>query len=195
MMSHPTTKPPTAPQCVMEPCFALSPSKTTFVPPANKRVEMLRHCEMPKRPELPSPKYLGSPVAGRTMIVPNPQTQFLVNKKIELIKNEYAKTCRSGGNNLVEFNHPSTKITLPNQVPAITINFNGDYACPQSEPLKRKVYYPSVVPNSVVKQPDPSSRMSNNNRNAKHQLIMTLEELKRNLECQKTELCGLNDDD
>lgn len=172
--------------------------------PTNKRVEMLRN-ELPKRSaELAPNNMKPAPLKPRNCVInlppPSPPPRqpvvvgghplHLINKKIELLKQEQAlfgsqQNRNNGG-------------TRPqcNGGPMVTTDL---YPCPQSEPLKRKVYSPPKPLLVLAKENEKlhfqqDLQLRNNCRIMKQKLILkTLEDLKRNLEDQKTELCGLND--
>lgn len=154
----------------------------------NKRVEMLRGTDVSKRSDvLNHHNSSGQNVrpAKHSCLNLKPHSPLPVNKKIELLKQEqYAfGPPPPQPNKVSKENHPPpANFNLPRRMQTAT--------CPNSEPLKRKVYVPSK--DSVHYHQELFLRGSGGN--LKQEMILkTLEDLKRSLEDQKTQLYTLNE--
>lgn len=151
----------------------------------NKRVEMLRTEVGSKRTDVLSHQNSNSSLGLPNKLSGRPHSPLPVNKKIELLKQEqYAFGPPPPP--------PPSKENFPPPPPHSSFNQQlrvpVPNICPNSEPLKRKMYVPSKE--SMLYQQE----LFSSSKTMKQEMILkTLQELKRSLEDQKTQLYTLNE--
>lgn len=167
----------------MKPADYKSVANTTRHLP-NKRVEMLR-AEVSKRSEVqPNHGHNSGPLKPTTAHklplschhgLQKPHSPLPVHRKIELLKQEqYAFGPPVPSKSTAKENQPPPQYYSPKPVPRAQVI--AAY-CPKSEPLRRKVYG-SPVGEKHLRQ---------------EMILKTLQDLKRSLEDQTTQLYSLNE--
>lgn len=178
----------------------------------NKRVEMLR-AEVSKRPSSSdvltnhhsnsnsNSQVLKPPgPAHKLPLYMKPHSPLPIHKKIELLKQQEQYTFGPPSPSQKQ-THQQAKVNAkenyppPNYSPKPLIRSQVWAAmnCPKSEPLKRKVYVPPP-PGHFTQELMLRCGGGGSNKNLKQEMIMkTLEDLKRSLTDQKTQLYTLNE--